>query len=105
MPRLTLNSAIRRDLLLVVALRLAGAPGGWTKLTRRAIAENSKCSEGLVSAHLGSMASIRSLLVKTAIKQENWDILIQALIANDPEAQRMRPLLKEKAFAHVTAGG
>lgn len=99
MPKL--NPKIRREMMIVAALRLASKPGGWMALTHEAIAKEAHCSYGLVHFHLGGISSVRSKLVKAAIKQENFDVLIQALTAGDPEAQKMRPLLRAKAFAHV----
>lgn len=98
------NTRIGRDVILVAAIQLAEQPGGWVRLTRAAIAKRAHCSPGLVSAHLGSMESLKGKLVKVAIKQENFDILIQALMAQDREACKMRPLLKQKALSHIPSG-
>ena len=100
-----LHPKIRREQILCAALRIAERPGGWAKLTITAIAQEARCSYGLVCFHLGSIGAIRRETVKAAIKNENFDALIQALIANDPEANRMKPLLKQKAFAHIQSAG
>lgn len=98
------NTRIGRDVILVAAIQIAEQPGGWVRLTRASIAKRAKCSPGLVSAHLGSMDSLRASLVRVSIKQENFDILIQALMAQNPEACKMRPLLKQKALSHIPSG-
>jgi len=100
--RIRLTPRKRRESIIVAALHLASAKGGWNRLTRAAIAEHAGCSTGCVSGHLGSMDSIRALLVKVAIKQENFDILIQALSAGHPAAEYMKPMLKQKALSHLT---
>lgn len=101
MPRLKLTPRVRCELILTAALQLASEPGGWNALTLTKIAKQAHCTHGLVLHHFGSIAALRRKLVKTAIKQENFDVLTQALIANDPEANRMKPLLRQKAFAHT----
>ena len=105
MARLKLHPRIRTESMLAAALRIASKPGGWTTLTAAAIADEANCSYGLVCLYLGSIACIRREVVKAAIRQENFDVLIQALISNDPEANRMKPLLRQKAFAHVASSG
>lgn len=99
MARLT--PRIRCELILSAALKLASEPGGWNKLTLVKIARECHCTHGLILHHFGSIDALKRKLVRTAIKQENFDVLIQALTADDPEAKRMRPLLRQKAFAHT----
>lgn len=103
MPRYDLRekSKIRCESILVAALKLASPPGGWSSLTLVGIAREAGCSHGLICHHFGSIAALRRKLVRTAIKQENFDVLTQALMAGDPEAKKMRPLLRQKAFART----
>lgn len=101
MPRLKLTPRVRCELILVAALKLASQPGGWNKLTLAAVAAEAHCTHGLICKYFGSVAALRRKLVRVAIRQENFDVLTQALIANDPEANRMKPLLRQKAFAHT----
>jgi AcrR family transcriptional regulator len=101
MPRVTLTSHARTEMILAAALRLASNPGGWSALTLVGIAKESHCTHGLICHYFGSLSSLKRILVKVAIKQENFDVLIQALVAGDPEALRMKPLLRQKAFSHT----
>ncbi len=101
MPRLT--PKIRCELILSHALKLASEPGGWSTLTLAKIANEVSCTHGLILHHFGSITALRRKLVKIAVKEENFDVLIQALMAGDPEAKRMEPLLRKKAFAHIAA--
>jgi AcrR family transcriptional regulator len=103
MPRLT--SRVRCDLILSAALRLASEPGGWNSLTIAKVAIECHCTPGLIFHFFKSAKSLRSKVVRAAIKQENFDILIQALTAGDPEAKRMKPMLRNKAFAHTLNSG
>lgn len=102
MPRIRLTLRKRRESIVVAAVHLASTPGGWSRLTRFAIAERAGCSTGCVSLHLGSMDAIRAMLVRVSIKQENFDILIQALSAGHPAAERIKPMLRQKALSHLT---
>lgn len=96
-----LSPKVRRELILVAALKVASVPGGWNTLTLVKVAKEAHCTHGLICHYFGSMAALRRKLVRTAIKQENFDVLVQAIAAGDPETKRMRPLLKQKAFAHT----
>lgn len=100
-----LNREVRCELILTIALRQAGEPGGWNNLTATKIAKEAHCTHGLICKYFGSMAALRRRLVRAAIKQENFDVLTQALIAADPEALKMRPMLRQKAFAHTLNQG
>jgi AcrR family transcriptional regulator len=92
----------RRQTILEAALRLAGKPGGWGKLTRAAIALEAQCSDALVSTYLGSMARVRYQMVREAIRLENFSVLIQAHMAHDPAAIKMPAALRIKMFAHLS---
>jgi len=98
------NTRIGREVILVAAIHLAEQPGGWVRLTRAAIANKAKCALTRPGEHLGSMESLKDKLVRVAIKQDNFDILIQALMAQNREACKMRPLLKQKALSHIQIG-
>lgn len=105
MPRLTLTPRIRIEQMLAAALKIASKPGGWSALTLVGIAREAHCTHGLVIHYFGSLDALKRMLIKAAIKQENFDVLIQALVAGDPEAKRMKPLLRQKAFAHTLNSG
>jgi AcrR family transcriptional regulator len=96
-----LTPRVRCETILAAALKLASQPGGWNTLTLVKVAKEAHCTHGLICHHFGSAAALRRKLVRVAIKQENFDVLIQALTAGDPEAKKMRPLLRQKAFAHT----
>ena len=98
MPRLKLRN--RRKIILAAALKLAGEPGGWAKLTRAAIAREARCSDALINVYFESMAALKRTLIKTADKTENISILVQAHFAGDLVINQTRwGLLTKKAFA------
>lgn len=74
---------VRRELILQAALISASRPGGWSKLTRQAIAKEAGCSEALVSRYLGDIPSIRKAIMKAAIKKELMEIIVQSIAAHD----------------------
>jgi AcrR family transcriptional regulator len=92
--------AARKRSILEAAIRIASKPGGWVRLTRVAIATEASCSQALVSHYLGSVAQIQVTVIRAAIKRENYDLLIQAVAAGHPEAQKIRA----KTLAHLTSG-
>lgn len=69
--------------LLAVAVDIANRPGGWSKLTRRAIAREAACSEGLVSLYLGDVPTIRKAVIRAAVRRELVEIIVQSIAAND----------------------
>lgn len=92
--------SVRRELVLRAAVEVARRPGGWSLLTRQRIAEEAECSEGLVSRYLGDMPSARRAIMKSAIRQEITDIIVQSIVAHDGYAvKRWLPAeLKQKAL-------
>ena len=81
--RVRMNPRTRKDLIFKAALRIALRPGGWIKLTRTSIAKEAGCSAGLVSSYLGTMATIRRLLILHAIEQGLTEIINQGIAAAD----------------------
>lgn len=100
MTRYRFQPAIRRDLILKAALVISGRPGGWSRLTRQAIAQQADCSEALVSRYLGSMPAARKAIMKAAIKDQIVEIIGQSLVAHDGYAVKkwLPSGLKHKAL-------
>src|ERR1700744_1971065 len=71
----------RKESIIAAALKLASQPGGWAKFTQASIASEAGCSYGLVSFPFGSIEAIRSLIVRAAIKRNNYAVLAQAMLA------------------------
>jgi AcrR family transcriptional regulator len=89
---------VRRELILIAALRVARKPGGWNNLTRAAIAKEAHCADGLISRYLGSMDSVRRAIMKAAIKYEYLDLIAQGVASGDKYALALSPVLKHKAI-------
>lgn len=81
--RIRHQPAVRRELILNAAIITASRPGGWSKLTRQAIAREAKCSEALVSRYLGDIPTARKTIMKAAIKREILEIIVQSIAAHD----------------------
>ena len=92
---------VRREMILIAALRVARRPGGWSTMTRERIAKEAHCSEGLVSVYLGSMDSVRRHVMKAAIKYEYFDLIAQGLATGDKYAQALSPVLQHKALSSL----
>jgi AcrR family transcriptional regulator len=89
---------VRREMILIAALRVARRPGGWGSMTRASIAKEAHCAEGLISRYLGSMDSVRRHIMKAAIKYEYLDLITQGLASGDKYALGVSPVLKHKAI-------
>ena len=92
---------VRREMILIAALRVARRPGGWSSMTRAKIAKDAHCAEGLVSVYLGSMDSVRRHVMKAAIKYEYLDLIAQGLATGDKYALGLSPVLQHKALSSL----
>lgn len=94
----------RKELILKAAIITARRPGGWSTLTRQAIAKQADCSEGLVSRYLGPMWRVRRAIMRDAIKQEIVEIIVQSLVAQDGCANKswLPQALKQKAISSLS---
>lgn len=94
---------ITREIILRAAVESARQPGGWNLLTRSVIANAAGYSDGLVSRYLGDMASVRRAVMKTAIREEITEIIIQSVVAHDGYAVKkwLPEALKQKALASL----
>ena len=50
----------RKEQIIDAAVKVAGQPGGWAKLTREAVAREAQCAEGLISKYFGTMFDQRA---------------------------------------------
>lgn len=88
----------RKEQIIDAAVKVAGQPGGWSKLTRDAVAREAKCADGLVSKYFGTMISFRRSIMRAAIVAENLAVIAQGLAAGDKCAQKADESLKRKAL-------
>lgn len=88
--------------ILNAAIKVAGRPGGWSKLTRDAVAKEAGCAEGLVSKYFGTMIAFRRSIMRAAIQARNLAVVAQGLAAGDTNAQKAPPELKAAAVETLT---
>lgn len=88
----------RKYEILTAALAVAARPGGWSKLTRDAVAREAQCADGLVSKYFGTMTAMRRTIMRSAVLTENLSILAQGLAMGDVHAQKADESLKRKAL-------
>ncbi len=88
----------RKYEILTAALIVAGEPGGWSKLTRDAVAREAQCADGLVSKYFGTMITFRRTIMRHAIKAANLSVVAQGLAMGDVHAQKADPELKARAL-------
>ena len=93
--------------ILNAAIKVAGRPGGWSKLTRDAVAKEAGCADGLVSKYFGTMISFRRSIMRAAIRLAELgsippaiydSVIAQGLAAGDKCAQKADPELKARAL-------
>lgn len=88
----------RKEQILTAALKVAGRPGGWSKLTRDAVAKEANCAEGLPSKYFGTMADFRRAVMRAAIRVEALAVIAQGIAAGDKCASKAAPELKARAL-------
>lgn len=89
----------RKDLLLKAALK-ASVIHHYKHVTRQQIADEAGVSESLISAYFGTMCRLRRDIIRAAIREEELEVLAQALVAGDSHARKAPKELKEKAFKY-----
>ena len=92
----------RKQQILDAAIKVAGRPGGWGKLTRDAVAREAQCAESLVSKYFGTMIAFRRSIMRAAIQARNLAVVAQGLAAGDTNAQKAPPELKAAAVETLT---
>ena len=88
----------RKQQILTAAIAVASRPGGWSKLTRDAVAKEAGCAEGLPSKYFGTMVAFRRAIMRAAIVAEELGVIAQGLAAGDKCAQKADESLKRKAL-------
>jgi len=102
MTKKRLHPDDRKQEILNAAIKVAGRPGGWGKLTRDAVAKEAGCAEGLVSKYFGTMIAFRRSIMRAAIQARNLAVVAQGLAAGDTNAQKAPPELKAAAVETLT---
>lgn len=89
----------REQEILDAALRVATREGGWSSLTRAAVAIEAGCTDGLVSKYFGTMNNFRRRIMRAAIENEDLSIVAQGLARGDKVAQKANDDLKSRALS------
>lgn len=97
-----LDPADRKEQIMAAAVQVAAAPGGWSRLTRSAVAGCAGCADALVSRYYGTMTNFRRAVMRQAIKGENLSVIAQGLAAGDKTARKAPEPLKAKAVKTLT---
>jgi len=89
----------RKEQILNAAVKVAANPGGWSKLTREAVAREADCADALVSKYFGTMIAFKRTIMRAAIRDANLSVIAQGLATGDKYAQKAAPHLKTSALA------
>lgn len=76
----------RKEQILNAAISVAARPGGWSKLTREAVAREANCTDSLISLHFGTMTEFKRKVMRAAIKANNLLVIGQGVAAGDKTA-------------------
>ena len=107
MTKKRLHPDDRKQEILNAAIKVAGHPGGWGKLTRDAVAKEAGCAEGLVSKYFGTMITFRRSIMREAIRLAELgstpaaiyhSVIAQGLAGGDKCAKKADESLKRKAL-------
>ena len=88
----------RENAILQAAIKVAERQGGWSTMTREAVAKEAQCSDAAVSVRFGTMIEFRRTVMRHAIHTKNLSILAQGLAAGDKHAVKADADLKRKAL-------
>jgi len=88
---------LRIRAILQAALHLARRHG-YTRITRAMIAERAGCSASLISAHVGDMMQVRRLVLREAVRTEDWVVVAQGIVARDPVVARLPVAVRRMAL-------
>lgn len=93
-----LKPAIRKEEILAAALILA-TKHGYTNVARDEIAKQVGVGGSAVQYHFGTMAKLRTELMRYAVKQQNLRVIAQGLAVSDRQAAKASKGLKRQALA------
>jgi len=88
----------RKDEIMSAAMTLASKPGGFGRVTLVEVAKLVGCTHQLILHYYSTVTQFKRDIVREAIRQENLQILAQALILNDQHAKKAPDELKRKVF-------
>lgn len=98
MPRLNSKSRLS---IFRAALRIARKPGGWSSMTREAIAARAGCAESLVSYYYSTMEELRGELMNEAMLRGHADLLAQGITSGYVVLNALSKPLQNKVIAHL----
>lgn len=87
----------RKAKILAAGLKLA-VQNGYMRLTDRDLAREAKCSKSLVLHHFGSIHTVRSEVLREAIRTENLAVIRQGWGMNAPEIETCPPEILKRVF-------
>lgn len=98
--RTRLKRVDRKRQIIKIAINLS-LELGYTNFTAMQVAERAQIRHGLIFHYFDSMDALRKQVMKTAIKDEVLNIVLQGLCLSDPVALNAPPEIKRKARKHI----
>ncbi len=90
------NNNIRRELIIVAALKLAKA-GNYATLTRTQVATAAQVATGSISNYMGVDGNMPKVIMAEAVEREIIEIVAQGLAVGDQIAKGASREVKQKA--------
>lgn len=87
----------RKAKILAAGLKLA-VQNGYMRLTDRDLAREAKCSKSLVLHHFGSIHTVRSEVLREAIRTENLTVIRQGWGMNAHEIKTCPPEILKRVL-------
>lgn len=91
----------RKDQILQAALSVCEKAGGWSSLTRTAVASKADCADALVSRYFGTMVAFRRTIMRAAVRNTNLSIIAQGVVAGDKVALKAPEGLRKQALQSI----
>lgn len=95
-----MNPDDRREMILDAAVRTAKKIG-WRNITRDGVAVAAQVSGALVTRYFGDIKSLRTEVMRVAVRDNLHTIVADGLAAQHPVARRAHIETKQKALAHL----
>jgi AcrR family transcriptional regulator len=92
-----------RNEILAAAMELSSKSGGFSRMTRDAVAKRAGVAAGLVTYYFGGMPGLRTAVVRKAVADENLAVLGEAIALGHAVARQAPDALRSRAVKQLTA--
>lgn len=91
-----LKPEIRKELIIEAAISVAEEVG-YLNIQRVDVANKAGCASGTVNRYYGTMNQLKIDVLRHAIKNENYTVIMQGITNNAPQMKKVSDDLKQRA--------